>query len=116
MCGYKFFKSANGACTKCPREMFSIDFQGECFPCSDPSILSNSKYTDFMRAKFKALCNAYQVSEIGVSGLSTITLMIALIVCIFILSIILIILLVFIRKRGLSWVCSVLCCRECSRP
>ena len=118
MCGYKYYKGADGTCTKCPKDMFSVDFQGECFPCSDPSILSNSKYTDFMRAKFKALCSAYQVtaSEVsGDSGASTITLMIALIVCTFILSMILIVLLVFIRKRGLAWVCKALCCRGCCR-
>lgn len=115
MCGYKYYKGTDGTCTKCPKDMFSVDFQGECFPCSDPSILSNSRYTDFMRAKFKALCSTYQVTASEVSGASTITLMIVLIVCTFILSMILIVLLVFIRKRGLAWVCKALCCRGCCR-
>lgn len=92
--------------------MFSIDFMGECHTCSDPSIFSNSKfYSDFVRAKFKALCNAHQATETVVTGRSISALMIASIVCIFTFSMILITLLLLIRKRGLTWVCSALCCR-----
>ena len=105
MCGYNYYKDDQSyQCVKCPGTgMFSIDSQSECLKCTDTSPLANPKYSDFQRAKFKALCNT-DYSNLTFSVGSPWTVMIVLSITVLLLCFFLILLVVYLRKRGFRWV------------